>query len=886
MSSAALRACVPLVLVLGCAAPSGGSHGERTAATAAFDVEHYAIDLELDPVGRSVRGACRIRLWPTHEPIDDVELDLVGLRVDAVVDLDGRALAFEQDDDSVRVELPRRVPLDACAEFTVSYSGRPATGVYFAAERDGVPTQVYTHGECVDARAWFPCQDQPWERATSEVSLRVPVGWKVYAAGERVERREEGATAFERWRTSFPHPAYLETFVAGEFATLESSWDGIPLAFAAAPRLGPQLAGTFAETDEILAFLSTATGVRYPYPKYAQIAVDGFQYGGMENLSATTLVDSAVTDAAGLADAPSSGLVAHEAAHQWFGDLVTCADWSHAWLNEGFATYFAGLYTESSRGRDAFLVDMDAQREGWLARDQGANRRPMVYCAPGNPILSFFSGHVYAGGAARLHHLRRLLGDEAFFRGVRLYLGENMGRGVVTEDLRRALETASGRDLRAHFERWFESPGHPCVRFAARYDAERREIAVDVEQTQEDAPFPCLVEVEIADESGVRVERAELDGRSERFAFPQSKAPRWVRLDPACALPAEIAESRTFDEWLAILAGAPDAAGRRDAAMFLAGHLRSKTTETGLRAAITAGFAAALERDPSEAVRLFVAWCATPPLADGRASFVARARREADVRAAAMRALEPAQADRAGGGDRAGRDRDGMGYAATNSTLALLVRAGPGDVRAALGGLSRASPTRREARVLGDRAPARPAFGRPDARGRARRDPAGRAAARGDRGARRMRHPERRGRARGPARAARPVARPVAARRDPGAVGRSDAGSPRALRRTRSAHLGRPRAGGDRTGAGDRSVSAPIDPVFAAEIARTLRDEIGARTLYRRLARRERDPKLVHLPPRSPTRAIPSRRRCASSCATSARTAARAACSAGSRRAA
>jgi len=704
MSYAAVRACIPLVLVLGCAAPTGGTRAQRTHATAEFDVEHYALDLEFDPAARSVRGACRIRVWPTRAPITDVELDLVGLRVSKVVDVEGRELAFEQDEDSVRVELALRVPLDECAEFTVHYAGRPAKGLYFAAERDGVPTQVYTHGECVDARAWFPCQDEPWERATSEIAVRVPATWSVFAAGERIERREEGATVFERWRANFPHPAYLETLVAGEFAVLDSSWDGIPLTFAAAPRLGPHLDATFAETDEILEFLSSRTGVRYPYPKYAQIAVDGFQYGGMENLSATTLIDSAVTDAAGLVDAPSTGLVAHEAAHQWFGDLVTCADWSHAWLNESFATYFANLYTESARGRDEFLVDMDRQRASWLASDQGANRRPMVHLGAGDPILSFFSGHVYGGGAARLHHLRRLLGDEAFFRGVRIYLGENSGRGVVTDDLRRALEDASGRHLRAHFERWFLEPGHPRIEFGARHDAARGEITIDVRQTQEEKPFPCLVEVEIADVDGVRVERMELEDRSQRFVLPQTSAPRWVRVDPACALPAEIVETRTFGEWLAILAGAPDAAGRHGAAAFLLGHLAT-TTDSELRATLRRGLIAALAGDESPAVRLAIASELAPERDSAeRATLVscARADSSAPVRAAALQTLEP----RAPNAELAEIARAEIAraesYAAVGAALGVLVRAEPGDAFARLSAeMSAPSPNgERAARVL------------------------------------------------------------------------------------------------------------------------------------------------------------------------------------------
>ncbi len=651
------------------------------ARTAGFDVEHYALHLTLHPAERRLEGVCRIRLWPTVPSLAQVDLDLEGLTVARVTDRTERDLSYTHHDGRLHIDLREPVAAGDYAELTVHYGGRPVKGLYFSGERAGVPTQVFTHGECSDARAWFPCFDEPHDRATSEIVVRVPRAWNVLSGGERIERREEGSSAVERWRTTFPHPPYLMSLVAGELAIEESVWEDVPLYFAAEPRLAPQLRPTFAETDEILAFLSSATGVRYPYPKYSQAAVDGFPYGGMENLSATTVIDSAVTDAAALADAPSTGLVAHEAAHQWFGDLVTCRDWSHAWLNEGFATYFGALYTQSARGNDAFLVEMDDARSRWLARDQGSNRRPMVYGVARDPIQLFFSGHAYEGGSVRLHHLRAWLGDEAFFRGVRAYLGAHRGGSVVTDDLRVALEGASGRDLREHFERWFYAPGHPRVVFAWSHDDARNELEVRVRQTQDDPPFPCLIECEIADAQGVRVARWEFDGRSERFVVPQAGAPRWVRLDPACALPAVIEESRTFAEWLALLAGAPDAAGRRAAATFLAGH-RATTTDASLRATLQRGLLLALATDASPAVRLAIARSIAPVRAlDERAAFLARAREDADpsVRAAALRALEPQAPDLELADLARAEIARGTSYAATGAALGLLVRADPGD---------------------------------------------------------------------------------------------------------------------------------------------------------------------------------------------------------------
>ncbi|MBL8861374.1 MAG: HEAT repeat domain-containing protein [Planctomycetes bacterium] len=674
----------PLLLAAACAAPRAVPPAAQVPAGPAFDVEHVALDLELDPAARALRGTCRLRLWPARAGLNVVELDLVGLEVETVTDTEGRGLSHEHRDGKLRVQLSAPTAAEEYVEVVVRYGGRPVKGLYFAGDRGAGPTQAWTHGQCSDARAWFPCVDEPWERATSELTVRVPRGWSVIAAGERLERREDGAGATETWRTTFPHPAYLQTLVAGEFALLESTRGGIPLLFAAEPRLAPQLEAAWGETGAILAFLGSVTGARYPYPKYAQTAVDGFLYGGMENLSATTLHAGAVSDPAGLLDDPPTGLVAHEAAHQWFGNLVTCADWSHAWLHEGFATYYASRYTAHARGADEFLLEMDDHRAGWLARDIGANRRPLVHLGPGDPILSFLSGHVYQGGAVRLHHLRRLLGDEAFDRGVRRFVGLNAGRSVVTDDLRRALEESSGRDLAAHFRRWFEGLGHARVEFAARHDAVRGELVIEVRQVQDDAPFPLLLEVEVATAAGVRVERFELAERAGRLRVPQLAAPRWARLDPACALPGTIVETRTFAEWLELLRWAPDAAGRRNAARVLARHVRDHA-DAGVRAALAHGLAFALEGDASPAVRrAALEALGRPRTAVERERLLLRAEQDPDaaVRAAAFRALEPVGTDAADPGTLAELARvaraeiaRAVSHAATGAALGALVRA-------------------------------------------------------------------------------------------------------------------------------------------------------------------------------------------------------------------
>ncbi|MBI5363227.1 MAG: M1 family metallopeptidase [Planctomycetes bacterium] len=531
----------------------------------AIDVEHYALELALHPAERRLEGRARVRFWPIAgaAAIEYVELDLDGLEVRSVKDRAGRALVFRQSEGVLGITLAEPLAAGEFQELAIDYGGTPVRGLWFADDEQGVPTQVFTQGECEDARGWFPCVDDPSDRATFELAVDVPRAWTTLSAGVRTERVERGERAMERWRMDFPHPPYLDTLVAGEFVAKERAWEGTPLVFLADPRFEADIEPCFAATTDVLALFSRLTGVRYPYVKYAQACVAEFPFGGMENVSATTLTDTALGDERARRDAPMDGLIAHEAAHQWFGDLMTCADWSQVWLNEGFATYFGALWTEHARGEDEYAVAVRRAQDAYVAGDAKA-ARAIVADVARRPMDLFFTGHVYPGGAARLHQLRCLLGDDAFFRGVALYAGRNQGRSVVTDDLRAAMEAASGRALAEEFRAWFETAGHAELRVKWRHDGAR--VVLDVEQLQ-DAPATVRARVAVElDFGGERhVETVELARRAQTFEFACTRAPRWVLFDARGALPKRCEDVKTGEEWIALLEHSDRAPFRLDA---------------------------------------------------------------------------------------------------------------------------------------------------------------------------------------------------------------------------------------------------------------------------------------------------------------------------------
>lgn len=588
------------------------AHAPRVAD---FDVEHYALELALDPAARSIGGTCTVRFWPRVDGLAKVELDLVGLDVTAARGVDGRALAFEQDEDSVDVELARPLATTEFAQVSIDYSGVPVRGLYFVGDEGSGPTHVYTQGECEDARYWFPCYDFPNDRATSELAVTLPPKWTSIAAGTRIDRRElDGGRTREHWSMDTPHPTYLVTLCAGEFAVTEGRWQNVPLYFVVPPKLAPLAERTFAETDEVLTFLSDVTGFRYPYPKYAQTCVDDFRFGGMENISATTLTDDCLRDELGLRDGTTTSLIAHEAAHQWFGDLLTCADWSHIWLNEGFATYMDLLYVEATRGPDVFHERLRGTLESYLAGDVGARRRPTVWNVYREPFDLFFDGQTYPGGALRLHHLRFVLGDEVFFKGLREYVWSNAGRSVVTEDFQRAMERASGEDLQWFFDQWFHSKGYPEFSVSWEWDEDASAIVLDVEQVQDSAdgtPSVFRAPVEVCFGADDRTESlcVEITKRRETLRLHTSTRPAWLAFDPHVRMPRVAALAYDADEARA-LTRSVDASVRMLGAVGLAAIARDAAQPADERAAALGPLAALVgteSNEQSEAVRRLAA---------------------------------------------------------------------------------------------------------------------------------------------------------------------------------------------------------------------------------------------------------------------------------------
>jgi len=547
-----------------------------------FRITHLALLLELFPETRSVRGVARLDFERVGHFSDQLLLDAVGFSIETcrLVSEDQEIpVDFSYDGERLSVPLARELSV-GCLE--VSYRTTPTRGLTFL-EPDHAsperPRQVWSQCQDEDARHFFPCHDAPHMKCTTEVTLTVPEGWLAFSNGTCLEISlpSEGVprTTYH-YRLDVPHPSYLVTVVAGSFTVLEDRPVQLPSGRKIAVRYvvppGKEEEGwrTFAETRNMLELFGKLTGVEYPYDSYTQIVVADFVFGGMENTTATTLYEHVLLDQRARLDIHMEDLIAHELAHHWFGDLVTCRDWSEAWLNEGFATYFEHLEREARLGPHGYLRGVLGDLEQYLAESSTRYDRPLV-CRDYRDPIELFDRHLYEKGALVLHMLRRLLGDPPFFAALRTYLETHRCGVVQTVDLLRALEETSGRSLGRFFDEWVFGSGYPEFEVTAEWEAELLTVSLTQEpRGGATGPFAVPFQVQVGLKGGSCVElRTTLTEKTTALTLRTSERPSFLAFDPELCIAAPIRLKWTADFSIGCLLSARSVRSRLLAAQAL-----------------------------------------------------------------------------------------------------------------------------------------------------------------------------------------------------------------------------------------------------------------------------------------------------------------------------
>jgi aminopeptidase N len=539
------------------------------------DVKHIRVDVRLDVKGKSIRGHTTLTVAPIADEVKTLELDAVELDVSTVT-VEGRMIGYDNTGEKLILHFDK--PLKAASEIPIeiAYRATPRRGLYFIAPDKNYPrkrTEVWSQGEDEDNRHWFPCFDYPNEKATSELIATVPGKWFCLSNGELVvKRKNSDGTATFHWRQDVPHVSYLITLCAGEYAEVRDEWDGIPVNYYVPPGREADGKRSFGRTPEMVGFYSDLIGVRYPFAKYAQITATDFIFGGMENTSATTQTERTLHDARAHLDFSSEPLVAHELVHSWFGNLVTCRDWSHAWLNESFATYFDNLWYRHSRGEDEFRYELYGDMRAYLDEDTSHYRRPIVTNVYREPI-DLFDRHLYQKGACLLNFLRNHLGDRLFFKAVKLYVERFRERTAVTQDLLNAFEDATGRNFEWLFDQFVFKGGHPEFEVSCAWDDKTSVASLTIAQKQTPDEMTVIfrlpVKVRFVGEGYDQTREFAVGDAKHAFHITLPARPKWIAFDPANTIPKTVDLKFDADQLAAQLTADDDVMGRVYAAQAL-----------------------------------------------------------------------------------------------------------------------------------------------------------------------------------------------------------------------------------------------------------------------------------------------------------------------------
>jgi aminopeptidase N len=564
--AAMTAAVISVVLPQGTAAPASGKSDpvHQYAPSREFDLLHLALDVTPDFRRRTITATATLRLKPIALPLPEVRLDAVDLTVTNLTASEP-VRGWQVTADQIIVTFDPPVPTGREVTLVIAYRAQPAQGLFFRTPEMGYPAQdehLWTQGEAISARHWYPGFDSPNEKFTTEITCRVPQGMVALSNGRMISEEKTGDLTAFRWLQDKPHANYLVTLVAGYFQALTNQTHRVPLTWWSVPTDAPFAASSFADTADMMTFFERETGVPYPWARYDQACVLDFTAGGMENTCLTVLNNSTFFTPATENLRNSQGLVAHELAHQWFGDLVTCKDWSHLWLNEGFATYYEHLYDERRHGRDEFLYRMwQSARSitGFLS-----DTRPVVYRGFADPD-DMFDWRAYGKAGWVLHMLRCQLGPDLFRRVIRTYLERHQFGNVVTEDFSAVVEELSGRSFDQFFDQWLRQPGLPEIEADYTWDERTRLARVTVRQTQpsNDRPlFSVPLTIRFRGSSNTVDHRVRVQNRSEDFHFLLPSAPKAVRVDPDMALLARLTFRPPGDMLLAQLEDPRDVIGR------------------------------------------------------------------------------------------------------------------------------------------------------------------------------------------------------------------------------------------------------------------------------------------------------------------------------------
>jgi len=526
------------------------------------DVLHYDINLKINDHEKKFYGKTSIDFKTLKSQLDTIHFDTETFRVTSVKH-NSKPLSFIQTDTSLMIIPTIPILKNEIRKFTIHYASDgkiadPANynmasakvlGLGFFDKSEDNPALVQTHSFPEGARHWFPSNDHPADKATSKIVTTVRSDWKVLSNGvlKNVKSTASHDSLIYTWELDLPNSTYLYVMVAGPFEVIEDYHGDIPMSYWIYPKDKKHALISFHRTPEIMKFFENEYGIPYPWPKMDQITIPGIN-GGAESTTATILGDKTIHDEKAEKDFPSHWLVAHEAAHQWWGDYITMGDWHHAWLNESFATYGEYLYSSYLYGKEEGKINLWKKKQSYLNEYKNRYSRPMVHPYWQYPNQNFDS-HIYPRGAVVLHMLREILGDKIFKEFQTVFLNKYAFGNPETQDLINVVNEVSKQDLTWFFQQWVLSAGHPQLEITTEWKNKELIIYVNQTQTGVKTPSKYYIPTKIAFflKNEIVEKKIIINERNSTHRFSLKKEPIFVRFDPDDDLLIEINQKHSYN---------------------------------------------------------------------------------------------------------------------------------------------------------------------------------------------------------------------------------------------------------------------------------------------------------------------------------------------------
>lgn len=501
-----------------------------------FDALHYCIKLDIDLNEKKLTGQNTITLVPLRTNLEKVTLDAVSLVVRDVFDVKGTPLSFDQKDEKLNIYLTRPYSYSDTVKFTVNYSlSEQVKGLRFIDKTKHSPLQVSSDCFPDKARQWIPCYDYPHDKVTQEMIVTVDKQYKVLSNGTLLSVAEDHNRGKRTWywKQNRPHSTYLINLSIADYAVIKDSLGSLPINYWVYQWNVDDARRSFAKTPYMIDFFNKLYNYKFPWEKYDQV-ISSYMGGGAEATSATLLGEGAVTDRKAEIDYSYEGIIAHEIAHQWWGDLITCRSWEHTWMNESFGTYSDYLYKCYSWGKDESDYDLFKKKNSYLNEAHNRYMRPIVFNRYENPGQNFDS-HSYPKGASVLHMLRFIVGDDTFFRILSTFLHKFEFQAVTTQDFMKCVKEVSGMNMDWFSDQFLFHPGHASFVITKNWDAASKILTLKIVQNQdkwENVPIYTIpVNIGIYTTGGKTIKKVWLNKKTESFEFRLDSEPLMVRFD-------------------------------------------------------------------------------------------------------------------------------------------------------------------------------------------------------------------------------------------------------------------------------------------------------------------------------------------------------------------